>query len=388
MSKNDAIVAFSGRGRTLWSEYPNAALIWIGEAAPRRAHRHFARFLVVNRATWRDQLPAFLRSLPGPATYWLDASVAADYAEIFAVAAKHPVRSPSFLFSGVTPEQLAPWLARLQTTEPRYRLVTEPEGVCALVPPRNYLTPKFLGHIKRSAVRTIVECGSRDGWDALALAGYFGARTYAFECVPELARRSAENAAGDPRVEVVPCAVWNRDEPIVFHAVDLERSTFLPEWQPLGGNAGAGSCHRFSREQPWFENYVQKQITVPATRLDTFCRERGLRRIDLLCMDLQGAEMHALEGLGTWIRRVKYLILEVSTAPIYEGAVDYAGLRAFLESHGFECYRECFGTYGLPRALAPESTLGDVLFVRGGLKVGYRSWARRRREARIKEIDR
>ena len=56
---------------------------------------------------------------------------------------------------------------------------------------------------------------------------------------------------------------------------------------------------------------------------------------DFLNMDLQGAEGHALKGLGKMLTQFKYLYLEVNTTEVYEGCMQLPELTAYLSGFGF-----------------------------------------------------
>jgi hypothetical protein len=81
--------------------------------------------------------------------------------------------------------------------------------------------------------------------------------------------------------------------------------------------------------------FFQKKITVEAIRLDSFVIENKIGIIDLLCMDLQGAEMKALKGLGDKIFSVRFIILEMSFESYYHGEYLFADIDRFLIQKGF-----------------------------------------------------
>lgn len=84
--------------------------------------------------------------------------------------------------------------------------------------------------------------------------------------------------------------------------------------------------------------------------LDTLLAERGFGSVDVLVVDVQGAELLVLKGATHTLAKVKAVVSEVSTQALYEGGVLFDELRAFLRSHGFE-------PMSVPRRH------GDMLFV-------------------------
>jgi hypothetical protein len=62
----------------------------------------------------------------------------------------------------------------------------------------------------------------------------------------------------------------------------------------------------------------------------------GLKHIDLLCMDIQGAEPLAIEGLGERVKDVTYIITEVADALFYDGEIPFTDFNNQLSELGFE----------------------------------------------------
>jgi len=74
-------------------------------------------------------------------------------------------------------------------------------------------------------------------------------------------------------------------------------------------------------------------IPVRARRLDSLARELDIDRIDLLKMNIEGAEADALHGLGTLAERTRHAVISCHD---FLGVPTKAAVRAFLTEHGFE----------------------------------------------------
>ena len=74
---------------------------------------------------------------------------------------------------------------------------------------------------------------------------------------------------------------------------------------------------------------------VKAIRIDTYCAQHGIKSIDLLCMDVQGAELRVLKGLGSVLERVRYIITEIEIKPLYYGQALYPEVHGYLKASGF-----------------------------------------------------
>lgn len=99
----------------------------------------------------------------------------------------------------------------------------------------------------------------------------------------------------------------------------------LEDGELLLNLSGHGAMHSVKEA----ENAVGSEPTR-GVRLDSYLEGRGIERIDLLKLDVEGSELDALRGLGEHIRRV-----EVIAGEMHESLVDEAEFYGFLADHGF-----------------------------------------------------
>ena len=80
---------------------------------------------------------------------------------------------------------------------------------------------------------------------------------------------------------------------------------------------------------------------VPMTTLDAYAAHARLRSIRLLKLDLEGAELGALEGARGLLRgrRVEHLVVELNTYLLDLAGERYDERRALLASYGYRCYQ-------------------------------------------------
>ena len=73
-----------------------------------------------------------------------------------------------------------------------------------------------------------------------------------------------------------------------------------------------------------------KEIEVSCTQLKTFCKENNIDHVDLIWMDLQGAELIALESMGKeLLSTVQVIHTELETTPIYKDQYLYSDIINF-----------------------------------------------------------
>ncbi len=222
------------------------------------------------------------------------------------------------------------------------------EGYC------DYLQPVFLEHLEGRDFRSIFELGSRDGRDAVALHHRFGAHVHAFECNPYALELCRESLAREPGVTLVPLAVWNRSERITFFPVVETLIEFEGGESLTPTRIGASSC--FEADPSYHERYVQSRIEVEAVRIDDYRRDHGLGPVDLVCLDLQGAALQALQGMPETLQSCDFVLAELERRPLYLGQALLPEVSDFLARFGFERVA----------AVERDKWFGDYLFARSG----------------------
>jgi len=183
----------------------------------------------------------------------------------------------------------------------------------------------------RGGVRAIFEFGSRYGEDTCEFAKkYPNATVYGFECNPETLPLCRKAVEGFSNIVLTEKAVSNEIGTVKFYPMDKEKTETT--WED--GNQGASSLLKASDNYK-VEKYVQKEVTVESTTLDAFVTEHKISQVDLLWMDVQGAELFALEGFGEKIKMVKLMHIEVNFIEIYSGQPLYEDIRSFMEKKNF-----------------------------------------------------
>lgn len=158
----------------------------------------------------------------------------------------------------------------------------------------------------------------------------------------------------------VPMAVVNSDQKEVeFWQVDTS----------IYDNIGASSLfvQTFERRSPEDPDAnracIQTKVKVPATRLKAYYDQNPGRAPDLICMDIQGAELNALKSLGPYIRQVKYVILEAGFHTGYTGGCTFQQLHDHLVKRGFVHVFNTWSGHEIPKE-SDYSTSFDMLYTR------------------------
>jgi FkbM family methyltransferase len=80
---------------------------------------------------------------------------------------------------------------------------------------------------------------------------------------------------------------------------------------------------------------IAEVSTHKATLLDDLLKDDN-RNIDLLKIDVQGAELLVLRGASNTLKRTSYIWVEVSFKPLYENSATFSDIYAFMNAHQFQ----------------------------------------------------
>ena len=108
------------------------------------------------------------------------------------------------------------------------------------------------------------------------------------------------------------------------------------------------------------------EIEVDTTTIDNFCNRENISQIDILKLDVEGAEIKALRGACDKLSKhaVSLIYTEVMFTPHYEGGCMSHELTGFLEQYGYTL----FNLYNLKRAKNGQLRWGNAIFISPGMR--------------------
>jgi FkbM family methyltransferase len=99
---------------------------------------------------------------------------------------------------------------------------------------------------------------------------------------------------------------------------------------PSGGNSV------FRETSRWGSSY--RNVTEHMLTIDIVAKQNQLRNIDMIKMDIQGAELMALKGAKETLKTVKVIYLEINTVPLYPEAPQIMDVLPFMKDLGFTLF--------------------------------------------------
>ena len=160
-------------------------------------------------------------------------------------------------------------------------------------PYKTYFLEKYIEDHRLDATKfkNIVEIGAKDCVESLTFASMFpNSHITAFECNPDLVSLCRYNAGKSDRITVVDKMVTDKPENTTF---------YIPDGEP-----GMGSMKECL--------LPGSPVSVETVRMDDYL---GDEEIDLLWIDVQGAELDVLESFGSKLKRVDVIYCEMNLLP-------------------------------------------------------------------------
>jgi FkbM family methyltransferase len=190
---------------------------------------------------------------------------------------------------------LRPWKPLRQTL----RTLVEQSGYRCFklgYEPWGFSLPSDLAKLRVSpeAIRIVLDVGANVGSWALDIHNAFvNATIHAFEPIPEIFERLAQNTRALPRIHLWPSGVSDQTGTAVMQVYDnCEVNSLETKASPFGRPV--------------------RTLAISCTTIDRFVTEHQIERVDLIKLDVEGHEMKALEGARGLLEagKVEFLLLE------------------------------------------------------------------------------
>jgi FkbM family methyltransferase len=182
-----------------------------------------------------------------------------------------------------------------------------------------------LRHLPRLEYRSVIDGGANLGsfTDAF-LQLHRPDRLVLVEAIPDLVEKLRARYAGKPGISIVSAALCDKNGEAQFEINRSEASSSLLPIDP--------------RNTEWFSRdlRVAQTVQVPTLTLPSLMEEQGFQTVDLLKLDLQGAERFVLTGGEAVLNRVQVIYTEIFFEQLYAGAWLFWEMNEFLASRGFK----------------------------------------------------
>lgn len=167
----------------------------------------------------------------------------------------------------------------------------------------------------------IIEAGAQFGEDTDKMSSLWPKGTiYAFEPSPSSYQSLVEVSLRRENVFSFPLAVSDQSGTMPFYLAGGASSLLIPD-------------DNFNRD--YFHVDVNKPIYVDVIVLDDWMEQQHIDKLDFIWLDMEGNELHALEGLKKHLSDVTLIYAEVNIQRFWNGCVCYEELKSWLANEGF-----------------------------------------------------
>lgn len=183
----------------------------------------------------------------------------------------------------------------------------------------------YVDKMKRFGVtpKGVLHVGAHQGQELPVYAKHKISPVVMVEANPDLAAALRDKTASDAHVHLVEGAASEAEGTATFNIASFDQASSL---LPMGTHKDLYPKIKFERE-----------IEVRTLTLDAAVAESGVapEDINLLVMDIQGAELMALRGATQTLKHIDAIQTEINYSELYEGCPHISDLDAFLQPHGF-----------------------------------------------------
>ncbi len=202
---------------------------------------------------------------------------------------------------------------------------------------------------------TIFDIGACEAEDSVRYKRLFpNALIYAFEPLPEnyalCEQTVSENAPNG--ISLFNIALGDHSGTAEFYVSSGNPPTEKnnEEWDYGNKSSSLLQPDKVKEVFPWLSFKTKTKVDV-RTMLE-FCKEQKISDIDIIHMDVQGAELKVLKGAGKLVNNVKVIWLEVENLTLYKDQPIKKDIIEFFGANGFRALKDTVNTVA-----------GDMLFV-------------------------
>jgi len=202
-------------------------------------------------------------------------------------------------------------------------------------------------------VKVAIDGGAYHGeWASYYLQHFASAKVYMFEPFPASQAVLKETLGTNPRAHLIPAALGQQCERRTLYVNQLAATNSL-----FQTSSGAGEKHP---DPNWMKPAGTEEIDV--TTLDRFCESQNIARVNILKLDVQGAELLALKGGEGLLSRgaIDVIYLEMQFTQQYEGQAWHFEIAKYLHDLQYEL----FGVYNLSVMQSGQMVQADAIFRR------------------------
>lgn len=173
--------------------------------------------------------------------------------------------------------------------------------------------------------RHFLDIGAFEGEFTDSVLSYFQPeRVWLVEADPDQSGLLQAKYRDESRVKVIPAAIADQSGTLEFHVNQHRPSSSL---MPIASST-AGVFQKDMNEA--------RVVRVPAFSLDELFEKEALPDIDLMKVDIQGAERLLIQGGTKSLKRIRLVFMEVWFQECYQGSALFPEIQSLMTGSGFK----------------------------------------------------
>lgn len=194
----------------------------------------------------------------------------------------------------------------------------------------------LLRHVVKAEKPFIFDVGAHHGESVVYLKTLFpNASIHSFEPDPD--SFDVLSASAIEGVSYFNLALSDADGMASFYRNKISHTNSLFKVN-LNSRDSIGIANAVAENDTQYFEGFNEEVKVAATRLDSFSKQHSIGQIDLLKIDVQGAECRVLAGGSVTLRNTKVIVLEINFFDYYEHQTSFLDIENILSPLGFRFF--------------------------------------------------
>lgn len=191
---------------------------------------------------------------------------------------------------------------------------------------------------KKDQKLIILDIGGCEGEESIKYSRIFpNSSILCFEPLPKNQKKILQNIQNFnvKNIELIPVALSDKEGKQKLYVSSGQPKENPPDTDWDFGNKSSSLLPPDKHLElfPWLK--FNEKIIVPVQKLSYFLIQKNITMIDFIHMDIQGAELKALAGAGSYIKNIKAIWLEVSNITLYENQPKRIDIEEYMKRNGF-----------------------------------------------------
>jgi len=174
------------------------------------------------------------------------------------------------------------------------------------------------------SVKGVIHIGAHWGGEALAY-NLYQKKVMWIEAIPSVYHKLKQNIKKYPKQKALNYLITDKDH-------------MITKFNVSNSYGGMSSIYKLGAHKKLFPNIkMVKKILLKSITLKTLINKKRIKieNYQALIIDVQGAELKVLKGIGNYLKYFKYVLLETDNCELYENSSQVKELREYMLKNNY-----------------------------------------------------